>query len=577
MGLKKDLISAYEKNGIIGLKDAQQKVDANNKTKAEKIVKNIIDKKKFSDKQRDVISAVKASATVNEKNGITTYNINNELFDKVVGSGLSLKDLTFALAEGWQQGKTQKTFIIRHYNEAIIAGDNAFHIAAVRNSLKFLPVNDCSHLSCTDTTKTGALVTLQTTFNPEIRDDRPKLAALDMVSEIANFAEELLKDNNGHLDYKEAQDIEVAARKMIENRDYNAPYGCNDMRYMLEPHISDGQSKTMYAQISHTVIMGDITNQTQSQNCKEVLYNGTPLLSNGFSFPYDVTFTNPFTGQTVFAKSNDMVLINSNGEFITGVKYDEFKTLESTDKLPIECEKEIKSHTHINIIKNIADYVKAGIESGTMFPMEFAKTARISAIQGVVGQEVITKMSNGLDETKNTVKLDEETGEPGWIVTNPAGEQYIVEDSVFRKKYEIDPQNPTLYKPKGAPVNCVVVGENIAFKAPWGEDMNIAANGILVLSGKNDIYGIQASEFAATYGPTDKDGLASLKESIELLGSEKTPEEIMRFATRHYQETEIKKDSLDQDLENLSNDKDTQNNEDIQNKNNDENDDHDNH
>ena len=44
-------------------------------------------------------------------------------------------------------------------------------------------------------------------------------------------------------------------------------------------------------------------------------------------------------------------------------------------------------------------------------------------------------MKNGLEETRNVVKVDEKTGNPGWVVTNPDGEEYIIEDSVFQKKY----------------------------------------------------------------------------------------------------------------------------------------------
>ena len=55
----------------------------------------------------------------------------------------------------------------------------------------------------------------------------------------------------------------------------------------------------------------------------------------------------------------------------------------------------------------------------------------------------------GLSRMVITVKADEKTGAPGWVVTNPDGEEYIVEDSVFQKKYEIDPENPSQYKPKG--------------------------------------------------------------------------------------------------------------------------------
>lgn len=150
-------------------------------------------------------------------------------------------------------------------------------------------------------------------------------------------------------------------------------------------------------------------------------------------------------------------------------------------------------------IENIARYVAEHIATGEMVPALYEKTARIQAVQGTVGEEVVTTMKNGLVETKNVVHLDEKTGNPGWIVTNPDGEKYIVEDSVFQKKYEIDPENPAQYKPVGGPVQCVVVNEDISFLAPWGEEMNIAAGGVLVLAGENDIYGIQAEEFARTY------------------------------------------------------------------------------
>ena len=172
-------------------------------------------------------------------------------------------------------------------------------------------------------------------------------------------------------------------------------------------------------------------------------------------------------------------------------------------------------------IDNIAEYVKDGIKSGKLTVEEVAKFARINARQGTLGETVVTQMSNGLEETKNTVKLDEKTGEPGWIVTNPDGEEYIVEDSTFKKKYEIDPENPTQYKPKGGPVLSSEIDEHIEFEAPWGETMRIEAGGSLILSGPNDIYGIQKTEFENTYAPTGKDKTESLKEAINLLGISK--------------------------------------------------------
>ena len=95
-------------------------------------------------------------------------------------------------------------------------------------------------------------------------------------------------------------------------------------------------------------------------------------------------------------------------------------------------------------ISDITEYVKEGIKTGKLPVDEVAKFARIQARQGKVGEEIVTKMANGLEETINVVKLDEKTGNPGWVVTNPDGEQYIIEDSTFQKKYEINDWIKTL-------------------------------------------------------------------------------------------------------------------------------------
>lgn len=172
-------------------------------------------------------------------------------------------------------------------------------------------------------------------------------------------------------------------------------------------------------------------------------------------------------------------------------------------------------------IDNITEYVREGIKSGKLTVEEVAKFARIHARQGLLGEEVITKMANGLEETRNSVKIDEKTGEPGWIVTNPDGEEYIVEDSNFKKKYEIDPKNPEQYKPKGGPVLSTPINEHIEFVAPWGETMKIQAGGSLILNGPNDIYGIQKAEFENTYSSTEKNKTECLKEAINMLGISK--------------------------------------------------------
>lgn len=172
-------------------------------------------------------------------------------------------------------------------------------------------------------------------------------------------------------------------------------------------------------------------------------------------------------------------------------------------------------------VDNIAEYVKEGIISGRLTVDEVAKFARIRARQGNVGEVVDTI----LDNTTNIVRLDEKTGEPGWIVTNPGGEEYIVDDSAFKKKYEIDPDNPSQYKPKGGPVLSTPLNENIEFVAPWGENMQVPAGGSLILNGPTDIYGVHPEAMKATYRSTGRDGIECLKEAIELMGI--TREEFM--------------------------------------------------
>lgn len=168
-------------------------------------------------------------------------------------------------------------------------------------------------------------------------------------------------------------------------------------------------------------------------------------------------------------------------------------------------------------VDNIAEYVRDAIKSGRLSVDEVAKFAKIHARQGTLGEEVVTKMANGLEETRNTVMVDKKTGNLGWIVTNPDGEEYIVEDSVFQKKYEIDPENPEQYKPKGGPVLSVLIDEDIEFNAPWGESMKIEAGGSLILSGPEDIYGIQKAEFENTYASTGKNKFETLREAKILL------------------------------------------------------------
>ena len=162
-------------------------------------------------------------------------------------------------------------------------------------------------------------------------------------------------------------------------------------------------------------------------------------------------------------------------------------------------------------VADIKQYVENRLAEGQK-PQLYAKTARIKARAGVVGEEVVTKMADGHEETRNTVK---EEGD--MVARNPNGEEYIIDAKTFAKRYEVDPANPAQYRPKGGAQEFLFLKEDVQFTAPWGEEMDIKAGGVLNISGREsgDIYGIQRKEFNQTYAMCDKKGNILLKPTVQ--------------------------------------------------------------
>ncbi len=153
-------------------------------------------------------------------------------------------------------------------------------------------------------------------------------------------------------------------------------------------------------------------------------------------------------------------------------------------------------------IENIKEYLTEGLKNGKFQSRTYQKSGEITARIGIIGEEILTVMANGLQETKNTVIADE-NGRPGWVVTNPTGEQYIVSYSVFQKKYERISGTKDKFKPIWNPITAVQVDENVCFTAPWGEKQNLTAGGYLVFNECfDDVYGVQKEEFIKTYKRT---------------------------------------------------------------------------
>lgn len=166
-----------------------------------------------------------------------------------------------------------------------------------------------------------------------------------------------------------------------------------------------------------------------------------------------------------------------------------------------------QSYKEVDVLK----YVKIGMENGTLNFNEAKKFQRITARQGEVGEKVETILADGTKETEvREVALDPKTNKPGWIVKNINGsEQWIIEDSIFTKKYEADPEQPGVFKPKGGPMLAAQIFENLQITPPnlGGDIQRINAGGYLLMDPTNptDVYGIGEEEFNNTYSFTNQD------------------------------------------------------------------------
>lgn len=177
------------------------------------------------------------------------------------------------------------------------------------------------------------------------------------------------------------------------------------------------------------------------------------------------------------------------------------------------------------LIDNIAEYVKGYALEGEHYFHEAIKTATVKARRVKEGEIINTKTSDGLDETKN-IGIKDEKGELGWVVTNPGGEEYIVSNDEFSQSYT---QVTTDEYVKGKPVITMKLEDDIAFNAPWGEEMKIQAGGYLIINGKDDIYGIQEVSFNETYRMTDRPKYEAYMEMGKIMEFDKETMEEMKF------------------------------------------------
>lgn len=113
------------------------------------------------------------------------------------------------------------------------------------------------------------------------------------------------------------------------------------------------------------------------------------------------------------------------------------------------------------------------------------------------GAPLSTVASDGTQETTNMVTRNHT------VVNNVGNDsnRWAVDTPKFRKKYEQDPLQKGVYRPKGQPMNAAQINEPISFTAPWGEEMNIDKGGYILQdpTNPNDVYGISGKDFDSTY------------------------------------------------------------------------------
>lgn len=163
---------------------------------------------------------------------------------------------------------------------------------------------------------------------------------------------------------------------------------------------------------------------------------------------------------------------------------------------------------------NIEEYVKEGLESGKLVPIQAKKTAPTHLVPGTLGEKVTSWVENedGTPriEREGIVERDAETGNLGWIATkvdsngNPVIDrnghtnQWIIKDSVFRKTYEPSKLGDNLYQKKDVQT-LVQILDNIEFENKYGEVMNVAAGGYINITNMSRMYGVSERDFNDTH------------------------------------------------------------------------------
>ena len=133
--------------------------------------------------------------------------------------------------------------------------------------------------------------------------------------------------------------------------------------------------------------------------------------------------------------------------------------------------------TRISKKVDVKEYVKQGLEQGKLEIVEAEKSTKIQAFRGEIWQEVISRSvdenGNPIKEKVAYVKEDPNTWRAGRIATkvdengNPIVDknghlnQWIVDDTTFNKRYQIDNNEKAIFKSSAGIQKFVRVKDNI--------------------------------------------------------------------------------------------------------------------
>lgn len=153
---------------------------------------------------------------------------------------------------------------------------------------------------------------------------------------------------------------------------------------------------------------------------------------------------------------------------------------------------------------DVLQYLVDRLKYNSIAVEEATKKERVYVREGKVGDSVEVILEDGTVAVE-TVKIDDQTGEPEWIVTNiESSEQKIMSQAEVKKEYVYDEQG--VLKPRDGDRLVARVDENITFNTynpsyGYGDTIiSLQAGDYIVINYHNyAVTGLDAAEFEKEY------------------------------------------------------------------------------